>query len=105
MMKGAGPGRLNSTRFASGESFASSSAWRSVPGPASFVLVTVTCKRYGITRMVKVQVLVLPEWSTAVQVTVLVRTGKTEPEGGAQETCGLASQTSATVGEGKVTVE
>jgi hypothetical protein len=50
------------------------------------------------------QVAVLPEASVAVQVTVVVPTGKVEPEGGTQATV-TPGQLSAAVGGGKVTTE
>ena len=55
-----------------------------MPGPESAGLLTVTGRRYGMTRIVNVHVLVLPEGSTAVHVTVLVPTGNTDPDGGVE---------------------
>jgi hypothetical protein len=49
-----------------------------------------------------VQVALLPDVSVAVQVTVLVPSGKTEPEGGLQTTV-TPGQLSVTAGAGKVT--
>src|ERR1051325_7884050 len=56
-----------------------------------------------MTRTMKVQELVLPEASTAVQVTVVEPFVKSEHEGGAQETLGSLSQASVGTGVGKVT--
>src|ERR1043166_268855 len=104
MEEGAEPGRLNTTRFSSGESFASKIAWRSVPGPESARVLTTTGSRYGMTRTMKLHELELPEASTAVQTTVFEPTGKREAEGGEQVTVGALSQVSLAAGVEKVTM-
>jgi hypothetical protein len=48
----------------------------------------------------KAHVALFPLSSLAVQVTVVVPTGKVPPEGGAQTTAGVASHTSPTTGVG-----
>jgi hypothetical protein len=45
-----------------------------------------SCKQISNTKTRKLQVAVLPAASVAVQVTVVVPTGKQEPEGGLQVT-------------------
>ena len=61
-----------------------------------------SCKRPLNTVTVKPQVAVLPDESVAVQVTVVVPTGRIEPLGGLQ-TAVTPGQLSETVGGGKVT--
>lgn len=61
-----------------------------------------SCRQALKTETVKVQEAVLPEVSVAVQVTVVVPTGRVEPDGGTQ-TAVAPGQLSETVGAGKVT--
>ena len=61
-----------------------------------------SCRQALNTVTVNVQVEVLPDASVAVQVTVVVPTGKTEPDGGEQETV-TPGQLSLAIGAGKVT--
>lgn len=62
-----------------------------------------SCRQPLNTVTVKVQLAVLPDVSAAVQVTVVVPTGKTEPLGGVHTEV-TPGQLSDTVGAGKVTV-
>lgn len=62
----------------------------------------LSCKQTLKTVTVNEQVAVLPEASVAVQVTVVVPTGKVEPEGGTH-TVVTPGQLSEAVGGGKVT--
>ncbi len=54
----------------------------------------------SLTVTVKLQLETLPELSVAVQVTVVVPTGKIDPGCGLQTTVGLGSQLSKTTGAG-----
>src|SRR5437016_1648449 len=96
IVEGPPPGSRRTTRFSSGESFASNNACRRVPGPESSVLVTG--RSYGMTRTMKLQEFEFRQSSTAVPMTKFVPTGNNEPGAGEVNMAGFAVQLSVAVG-------